>query len=317
MRRYVAEDIDLIERVKPDLIVGDFRLSLSVSARLVGIPYTTITNAHWSPFIRKMSFPLPVLPLSRCMQLAIAQPIFDAIKMRAFNLHCRPLNRLRQEHGYQSFCNDLRLAYTDADYTLYADAPAMFPIERLPPHHRFLGPILRSPPVPPPNWWNDLPTDKPIVYLTLGSSGSPKVMRRVIDALADQPVTVIASTAGAPIPPSRSQNLFVADYLPGIEAAARASLVICNGGSPTSQQALARGVPGLGIASNMDQFMNMAAVVRSGAGEVLRADRVSVRHIREAVVRMISVPDGRRGAKMLARSFDELDSGQNFRDFVS
>ena len=38
LRRYVAEDINLIERVKPDLIVGDFRLSLSVSARLVGIP---------------------------------------------------------------------------------------------------------------------------------------------------------------------------------------------------------------------------------------------------------------------------------------
>ena len=32
---------------------------------------------------------------------------------------------------------------------------------------------------------------------------------------------------------------------------------------------------------------------------------------------MISEPEGRRGAKRLAQSFDELDSGQNFRDFVS
>ena len=71
LRRYVAEDIDLIERVKPDLIVGDFRLSLSVSARLVGIPYTTITNAYWSPFIRNMPFPLPVLNFH---QLRIAAP---------------------------------------------------------------------------------------------------------------------------------------------------------------------------------------------------------------------------------------------------
>lgn len=317
LRRYVAEDIDLIERVKPDLIVGDFRLSLSVSARLMGIPYTTITNAYWSPFIRDMPFPLPVLPLSRCMPLAIAQPIFDTVKMRAFGLHCRPLSRLREEHGYSPFGIDLRTAYTDADYTLYADAPVMFPVDQLPSHHRFLGPILWSPSVPAPNWWHDLPTDKPIVYVTLGSSGSPKVMRTVIDAMADQPVTVIASTAGAPIPQTLSQNLRVADYLPGIEAAARANLVICNGGSPTSQQALACGVPVLGIASNMDQFMNMAAVVRSGAGEVVRADRVSARHIREAVVRMISEPDGRLGARRLALSFDELDSRQNFREFVS
>ena len=193
----------------------------------------------------------------------------------------------------------------------------MFPVERLPPYHRFLGPILWSPPVSAPNWWHDLPTDKPIVYVTLGSSGSPKVMQLVIDALANQPVTVIASTAGAPIPQTFSQNLRVADYLPGIEAATRASLVICNGGSPTSQQALACGVPVLGIASNMDQFMNMGAVVRSEAGEVVRADCVCVRSIREAVVRMMSEPNGRRGAKRLAMTFDELDSRQNFRDFVS
>lgn len=44
--------------------------------------------------------------------------------------------------------------------------------------------------------------------------------------------------------------------------------------------------------------MTMAAIVRSGAGEVVRADRVSVRHIREAVVRMISATYGRRGAKI-------------------
>jgi UDP:flavonoid glycosyltransferase YjiC (YdhE family) len=246
----------------------------------------------------------------------MAQSMFDMVKRRAFDLHCRPLNRVRVEHGFASLGHDLRLAYTDADYTLYADAPAMFPVERLPSRHRFLGPILWSPPVPAPDWWHDLPTDKPIVYLTLGSSGSPRLMHMVIDALADQPVTVIASTAGAPVPHALAQNLRVADYLPGTEAAARSSLVICNGGSPTSQQALACGVPVLGIVSNMDQFMNMAAVARSGAGAMVRADRISARHIRETVVQMISDSDWRRRAKSLARSLGELDSGQTFRDFV-
>ena len=139
LRRYVAEDLALIKRVKPDLIVGDFRLSLSVSAKLVGIPYTTITNAYWSPFIRNMTIPLPVLPPSRCMPLAIAQQIFDAVKTRAFNVHFRPLNRLRQEHGYPPFGNDLRLAYTDADYTLYADAPRWSPLSAYRPIIVFLG----------------------------------------------------------------------------------------------------------------------------------------------------------------------------------
>lgn len=317
LRGYVAQDLDLIERVRPDLIVGDFRLSLCVSARLAGIPYATISNAYWSPYVRNMPFPLPVLPLSRCMPVALAQPIFDAVKLRALSLHCRPLNRLRQEHGFASFGSDLRLAYTDADYTLYADAPAMFPVDRLPSNHRFLGPILWSPPMPQPPWWHELPTDKPIVYVTLGSSGSQRLLQRVLDTLAQQPVTVIASTAGAPLPPTLGPNVHVSPYLPGTEAAARSSLVICNGGSPTSQQALAAGVPVLGIAGNMDQFMNMVAVVRAGAGEMLRADRAGAQPLGAAVMRLLHQDHYRRQAGLLARSFADPDSGQCFRDFVS
>ena len=45
LERYVEDDLKLIDQIKPDLIVGDFRLSLSVSARLRQIPYATISNA--------------------------------------------------------------------------------------------------------------------------------------------------------------------------------------------------------------------------------------------------------------------------------
>ena len=317
LRSYVAEDIKLIEYVKPDLIVGDFRLSLSVSARLVGIPYAAITNAYWSPFCLDKTFPLPVLPLSRYLPLPIAQPIFDIFKHIAFSWHCHPLNQLKNEHGLAPFGSDLRSAYTDADYILYADAPDMFPVTELPQQHRFLGPVLWSPPVEKPSWWNDLPVDKPIVYLTLGSSGSPRVLEMILKVLANQPVTVIASTAGAIASVTPAANIYVTDYLSGDDAAARSSLVICNGGSPTSQQALACGVPVLGIASNMDQFMNMAAIERSRAGVLLRADRVNEKAVHEALMRLIHDPSYRHHALELADAFSRLNSGQAFCNFVS
>ena len=49
---YVQADLRVMTEWKPDLVVGDFRLSLSVSARLAGVPYVTMTNAHWSPYAR-------------------------------------------------------------------------------------------------------------------------------------------------------------------------------------------------------------------------------------------------------------------------
>ena len=47
---YVEEDQRLMAAVRPDVVVGDFRISLGVSAELSGIPYVTVTNAYWSPY---------------------------------------------------------------------------------------------------------------------------------------------------------------------------------------------------------------------------------------------------------------------------
>ena len=59
---YVQADLKLIKESDPDVIIGDFRLSLSVSARVAGKPYISIANAYWSPYARA-HFTVPELPL--------------------------------------------------------------------------------------------------------------------------------------------------------------------------------------------------------------------------------------------------------------
>ncbi|HWP06072.1 MAG TPA: glycosyl transferase family 1, partial [Polyangiaceae bacterium] len=44
LERYVAEELALFEKVRPDFVVGDFRLSLAVSARRFGVPFATLIN---------------------------------------------------------------------------------------------------------------------------------------------------------------------------------------------------------------------------------------------------------------------------------
>lgn len=317
LRGYVKEDLALIERVKPDLIVGDFRLSLCVSARLAGIPYAAVTNAYWSPYYPVHGFPLPALPMTKLLPVPVAAQLFRFAQPFAFAMHCKPLNRVRQENGLPSLGSDLRRVYTDADHTLYADVPAMFPTEHLPVNHHYLGPILWSPPMALPEWWDKVPADRPIVYLTLGSSGPAHLLEMALDALADQPVTVMTSTAGAAVPQRLPANAHIADYLPGMKAAARSTVVVCNGGSPTSQQALAAGVPVLGIASNMDQFLNMGAVVEAGAGMVLRADRVSRAAIRAAASEMFAESRFGVAAEKLASVFATFDAPARFARFVA
>lgn len=312
LRKYVAEDLRLIDQVRPDVIVGDFRLSLSVSARVAKVPYIAITNAYWSPHRPRRHFPLPVLPMTRVLPLPVAERLFRWARPAAFALHCAPLNRLRREHGLPSLGSDLRRVYTDADQTLYADAPDEDVRSAMPAHHRFIGPIIWSPPVAPPPWWYALPSDRPLVYVTLGSSGAHSVLREVVEALAAMPLTLMVATAGVPLAAPVPANVFVAEYLPGTDAAARAALVVCNGGSLTCQQAAAAGIPVLGIASNMDQFMNMERVTRSTAGIVLRADRLNAAQLRQAVSTMMESTRYCEGAAQLSAAQRLLDAPHEF-----
>jgi len=298
LQRYVEADRRLIDTTRPDVVVGDFRLSLSVSARLAKVPYATVTNAYWSPFTR-VPFPLPVLPLSRRLPLPLAALLFHLGRPVVMRSHCRPLNAVRESHGMNPLPADLRVVYTDADVVAYADDPAMFDMRPLPSGHHFLGPVLWSPPVAIPNVWGALSDEMPVVYVTLGSSGSRSVLETVLQALAGEPVQVIASSAGDAGVRPRGAHQYIASYLPGEMATARAALVVCNGGSMTTQQALVLGRPVLGIASNMDQFMNMAPLVQGGAGKCLRADRLTVSGVRSAVRTLLGSAEAARCARQL------------------
>lgn len=277
---YVAEDLRLIETFKPDLVVGDFRLSLSVSARLAGVPYMAITNAYWTPQYAG-GYALPVIPLSRALPLPLANALFHTFRPLAFIPHCQPMNRLRRRYKLLPLGNNLRRVYSDADHQLIPDLAPLYPLEGRSETHSQIGPLMWSPSVPLPAWWDE-PVDAELgsVYVTMGSSGNTSLLPMILEALADLPVCVLVSTAGAPMPRHMPANARAATYLPGDAAAQRSRLVISNGGSLSTQQALAAGIPTLGIASNMDQFLNMAPIETAGAGATLRADRLSAANIR-------------------------------------
>lgn len=315
LSRYVADDLDLFKRIRPDLVVGDFRLSLSVSARLAQVPYLAISNAYWSPYVRQ-AYPIPEHPLAQWFGLTVAQFLFGIARPLVFAHHTRPLNRLRQRHGLPPLGFNLNRVYTDADHVLYADVPEMFTMQGLPDNHHFLGPILWSPPVPKPDWWQRIPLERPILYVTLGSSGQARLLPPMLEALAALPVTVLLARSGQRLPTPLPDNLLVADYLPGMEAAKLAQLVICNGGSPTSHQALAAGVPVLGLPSNLDQFLNMQAVEASGAGWLLRADRADAASIRLAAEHLLTTASYTEAAQRIAQTFDRYPAGPRFRRLV-
>ncbi|MEO6082089.1 MAG: glycosyltransferase [Umezawaea sp.] len=323
LRRYVHEDLRLIAEVEPDVVVGDFRLSLSASARLAGVPYATITNVYWSSCARQR-FPLPELPLTRTLGVRAAGALFPLARPFAFAAHTIPLNRVRREHGLTSLGTDLRRTYTDADQVLFSDAPELAPPHTLAACHEFLGPVLWSPAVTEPDWLAELPPDRPVVYVTLGSSGQRRLLDQALRALAELPVTVVVARAGAepvpvplPLPLPLPDNVFMADYLPGEAVARRAALVVCNGGSPAVQQALAAGRPVLGLPGNMDQHLSMRSAVAAGVGLPVRSEHATAETIARAARRLLDEPWFRLRAEAMADRFASYDAPAAFARAVA
>jgi UDP:flavonoid glycosyltransferase YjiC (YdhE family) len=316
LSRYVEADLALIDRIKPDLIVGDFRLSLSVSAPLRQIPYAAVVNAYWSPYA-DIAYPIPDLPLTRLFGVGLAQRLFDLVRPLAFALHAQPLNQVRRRYGLPALGHDLRRSYTWGDYTLYPDIPEIAPMRDLPPNHRFLGPVLWSTDTTLPDWWDQLPQDKPVVCFTLGSSGNADFLPAALRALAQLPITLIVATVGKNLPLPLPANVFHAEYLPLQAALQRTQLLICNGGSLTTYQAIACGVPVIGICSNLDQLLNMAAMQRLGCGIALRAGGLAPALLAQATQAMLATPVHADAAWHVDKTLQHYDSAERFRSTVA
>jgi len=291
--RYVRDDLALLERVQPDVVVGDFRISLAVSARVAGVRYINLTNAYWSP-LAQIDHIVPEFYWVRWTGTRVGQVLFDAFRRTGYARHVLPVNRVRRKYGLPPIGGDFRDALMDGDVTLFADLPQIIPTDPLPAHQHFIGPVPWSPPVPLPSWWDQFQGSRhkrPVIYVTLGSSGPPDVLQRVLDGLANADVDVIASTAGRARLRQVPANARVADLLPGDQVCEVADLVICNGGSPGTYQALSHGKPVIGLVTNLDQFLNMAAVQRAGCGLLLRTGSTATTDLKDVLSAL-----GRHGA---------------------
>jgi UDP:flavonoid glycosyltransferase YjiC (YdhE family) len=317
LMRYAEEEMRLIERVEPRLVIGDFRLSLSVSAELMRVPWATLINAYWSPYALRDPIPVPDHPIVRFLGESMTERYFPQAIPRVFSHFAAPVNQLRKRHKLPEI-GSLLSVLTHADYTLYPDDPALLPLAHAPSSHRFLGPVQWSPDVPMPELPDAARGDdaRPLVYVTLGSSGEVEVLPLVIQALAQLPVQALIATAGRAELPPLPANVRAAEFVPGARVAELARVVVSNGGSTTGYQALAAGTPILGLPSNLDQYLTTQALVSAGVGLQVKARSATVADIRRALVRLLEEPGQRTAAERARARLARLDSSARFRAWV-
>jgi UDP:flavonoid glycosyltransferase YjiC (YdhE family) len=315
VRRYVAEDRSLIRTLRPDLVVGDMRPSLPISARLEGVPCAVLMNAYWSPYAARRSI-IPELPLTRVVPPRLLGGVYRLTEPIAHAVHVGQMNCVRREFGLPPLPRDLRVMYTEGDWVLYPDIPEYLPTPNRPDNHVYVGICDWVPASEKPDWWDRMLADsRPKVFVTLGSSGPLPVIRALVEALAGLPACVVLSTSGRSLP-GLPGDWYVTGLLPFTETARAARVVVSHGGSGGLYPALAAGTPVLGIPSNADQQLSTAVLVGSGAGLGVRVEEASPGRLRQALGKLLSDPAYPAAARRWAEVFSRYDSGVIFRSFV-
>ena len=191
---------------------------------------------------------------------------------------------------------------------LVATLPELEYPRRWPAGVHVTGPMVVD--LPQPGGIEPPPGSDPLVLIAPSTVKDPerRLVSTALQALADEPVRILASTSGAPVTSVPSPaNAVVAEWIDYSEAMPEAALVISNGTHGTIVQALGLGVP-LAIAPAMpDDAEHGIRVSWAGAGLSLTRRAPSAATLRAVVRRVLTD----RGFRDRAREIAAANAGRD------
>jgi UDP:flavonoid glycosyltransferase YjiC (YdhE family) len=185
------------------------------------------------------------------------------------------------------------------------------------PGIRITGPLLWEQP------FGDVelpPGDAPLVLVAPSTSQDPehRLVRAALEALADEPVRVLASTnrrePAGPLP--APANARVVDWVSYARTMPLCDAVVCHAGHGTLARALASGAPVVACPHAGDMAENAARIRWAGAGVSLPRRLMTPRGIRLAVRRVLGDPRYRRRAEELGAWATRNDGASAAADAV-
>ncbi|MCK4810099.1 MAG: glycosyltransferase [Candidatus Omnitrophica bacterium] len=267
----VKADIEFYNKVKPDLVLSDGRISAIVSSRIRKVPHGAVVNASSTGYRAIPYVPLfPFLSKIPFKKNFIFQELNVKIECAVFDLFMRAYTKLSRKYKLTRPVKTSQFL-TGSDFTLLPDIPEYFPTCNLPENFHYIGPLPWESKLPPPSWINALKKDSPVIYITMGSTTPEDIyqyIQRVFTKLDYQVVLTTGGQVRSEIISSMSVpgKIFVENYVNGDLVMQKSNVVICHGGNGTIYQAIKNGVPIVGIPTHHDQAYNMKRVENLGIG---------------------------------------------------
>src|SRR6056297_1946824 len=260
----------IVKKYKPDLLMSDTMLTLPMVSEYANIPLLSLVNGYLTNYyddIRPVPYTHKAWPYQFKMKKNVWLKIHGLAERTSMKFVHKPIARQRKKLGLKQ--KTWLLDEFSGDFNLICDLPGLFPQKKLPGNYVQPGPVLVEPDkscglqLP----WE--PNDKrPLIYLSLGSSGEAVPMDFLTSRLADQYRFVVS---GKKKPPE-AEHVHYQPFVCFSDIANQISLFISHGGNGSIYQALSVPVPMLIIPAFFEQEWNAHRVTKTGIGQVLYPD---------------------------------------------
>ncbi|WP_443945523.1 glycosyltransferase [Pedobacter sp. AW1-32] len=274
-----------VDHWKPDVIVNDcITFAGALCAHLKGIPSVTTT---------------PVPPDVMGDTASSAPKIFEWQQ----NL----IKGLQQkigiyEDGIFIHSHQLNMVFTSQEFAGFTEKPA---------HMQFVGPVKGRPNLAPFDWERLHKATTPKVFVSLGTllvDIRAAFFQKLIDAFANQPVTIVAAT-NPDIFEHWPDNFIVNGFVPQSELMPHMDAVICHGGFNTVNDTFSNGLPMLITPIAYDHFHTAKLIEQAGCGVSIRYKRLRVEDLRNTVFELLEDPKYRTAAEKIKNTF--IQAGGN------
>ena len=308
VQRSIRSDVDTIARHRPDAVVGDMHWSLHAAARDACVPYVSVVNAAWTRYLDHRLDALDGHVLTRALGRRAAARVMPFARTALLWYWAWPY---KAHHWRRAARAPATLAdVMEGDLTLFPDVPGLAPVTGCPPTAGYVGPILWEPPTPAPEWLDHLDPNRTI-YVSAGSTGTRELFDLAIAAFGGRRYDVVMAAGELDVAvPASAANIRLARYVPGLAVMRRSAISINHGGNGTVYQALACGVPIVGIPSHVDQQLQLQLCERAGVGRKLAARETTPAQLRGAVDGVLCSPRVRHRARDLAAEIAGYDGSR-------
>jgi UDP:flavonoid glycosyltransferase YjiC (YdhE family) len=307
--------------VRPDVLVVEPALAgaATVVHERTGLPWATVgISALTFPSADTAPFGLGLAPMRGPLGRLRNRALNALIDVTLFRSIDRDYRAMCERIGTRPVDGGLFATALSPFLYLHPSVPGFeYPRRDLPSQVRFIGASL--PPagrggtdVELPAWWDAMLADgRPVVLVTQGTvaTDARELLLPTLQALADEPVQVIAVTGGPdpadlPAPPA---NARVERFVPFSALMPHVDAFVTNGGYGGLHFALSHGVP-MVVAGATEEKPELVARVRwTGAGVGMRTQQARPAKVRAAVRRILDDPRHRARAAALQAELATYD----------